>query len=189
MNSKGFDRDDTGFDRAKIVELLTELGRRLSAKGVAGRLYVVGGAAMALEFDTRRTTRDIGAIFDPPTSIADEAPSMAADLGLPTGWLRGAAQAFIPLPDEDPVSFDVEGLQVAVSSPANLLAMKMAAGRPQDIADLVVLFRHLKIKSPERAVAMAERIYGSDSVVLSEPRESLLLLAESVLARARRQDE
>jgi hypothetical protein len=35
-----------GFDRAKIVELLTELGRRLSAKGVAGRLYVVGGAAM-----------------------------------------------------------------------------------------------------------------------------------------------
>jgi len=189
MNSTGFDRDDTGFDHDKIVELLTELGRRLSAKGVAGRLYVVEGAAMALEFDTRRSTRDIDAIFHPPTSIADEAASMAADLGLPLGWLSAAAQAFIPLPDEDPVSFDVEGLQVAVSSPANLLAMKMAAGRPQDITDLVVLFRHLKIKSPEQAVDMAERIYGSDSVVLSEPRESLLLLAESVLARARRQDE
>jgi len=186
--SQGFDRTDTGFDRAKIVELLTELGRRLSAKGVAGRLYVVGGAAMALEFDTRRTTRDIDAIFHPPTSVADEAASMAADLGLPLGWLSAAAQAFIPLPDEDPVSFDVEGLQVAVSSPANLLAMKMAAGRPQDVPDLVVLFRHLKIKSSEQAVDMAERMYG-DSVVLSEPRESLLLLAESVLARARRHDE
>ena len=114
---------------------------------------------------------------------------MAADLGLPLGWLSAASQAFIPLPDEDPVSFDVEGLQVAVSSPANLLAMKMAAGRPQDITDLVVLFRHLKIKSPEQAVDMAERMYGGDSVVLSEPRESLLLLAESVLARARRQGE
>ncbi len=45
----------TGFDRDKIIELLTELGRRLSAKGIAGRLYIVGGAAMALEFDTRRT--------------------------------------------------------------------------------------------------------------------------------------
>jgi len=55
MNSTGFDRDDTGFDHDKIVELLTELGRRLSAKGVAGRLYVVEGAAMALEFDTRRS--------------------------------------------------------------------------------------------------------------------------------------
>src|SRR5665811_1043676 len=144
MNTKGFDRN-------KIIELLTELGRRLSAKGVAGRLYVVGGAAMALEFDTRRATRDIDAIFHPPTSIADEAASMAADLGLPPGWLSAAAQAFIPLPDEDQVSFDVEGLQIAVSSPANLLAMKMAAGRPQDITDLVVLFLSLiHISEPTR---------------------------------------
>lgn len=175
----------TGFDRDKIIELLTELGRRLSAKGVAGRLYVVGGAAMALEFDTRPTTRTIDAVFHPPTTVADEAASMATDLGLPQGWLSAAAQAFIPLPDEDPVSLDVEGLQVAISSPANLLAMKMAAGRPQDLADLVVLFRHLKIRSPEQAVDMAERMYGADSIVLSEPRESLLLLAESVLARVR----
>jgi hypothetical protein len=175
----------TGFDRDKIIELITELGRRLSAKGVAGRLYIVGGAAMALEFDTRRTTRDIGAIFHPPTTVADEAASMAAELGLPPGWLSAATQTFIPLPDQDPVSLDVEGLQVAISSPANLLAMKMAAGRPQDITDLVVLFRHLKIRSPEQAVDIAERMYGDDSVVLSEPRESLLLLAESVLAKVR----
>ncbi|MHB1472931.1 MAG: hypothetical protein ACYCV4_04770 [Dermatophilaceae bacterium] len=63
--------------------------------------------------------------------------------------------------------------------------MKMAAGRPQDITDLVVLFRHLKIRSPQQAVDLAERMYGGDLVVLSEPRESLLLLAESVLARVR----
>jgi len=173
----------TGFDRDKIIELLTELGRRLSARGVAGRLYVVGGAAMALEFDTRRTTRDIDAVLDPPTTIADEAASMATDLALPPGWLSSAAQAFIPLPDDDPVSLDVEGLQIATSSPANLLAMKMAAGRPQDITDLVVLFRHLKIRTPQQAVDIAQRMYGADSVALSEPRESLLLLAEAVLAR------
>ncbi|MHB8300390.1 MAG: hypothetical protein ACYDDW_17935 [Dermatophilaceae bacterium] len=63
--------------------------------------------------------------------------------------------------------------------------MKMAAGRPQDITDLVVLFRHLKIRSPQQAVDLAERMYGGDLVVLSEPRESLLLLAEAVLARVR----
>lgn len=117
--------------------------------------------------------------------MADEAASMATELGLPEAWLSSAATAFIPLPDEDPVSLDVEGLQVAVSSAANLLAMKMAAGRPQDLTDLVVLFRHLKIRSPERAVDIAERMYGDDSVVLSESRESLLLLAEAVLARVR----
>jgi Nucleotidyltransferase of unknown function (DUF6036) len=175
----------TGFDRPRIIELLTELGRRLSAKGVAGRLYIVGGAAMALEFDTRRSTRDIDPVLHPPTTVADEAASMATELGLPVAWLSTATTPFIPLPDEDPVSLDVEGLQVAVSSAANLLAMKMAAGRPQDLTDLVVLFRHLKIRSPEQAVDIAERMYGDDSVVLSEPRESLLLLTKSVLARGR----
>jgi Nucleotidyltransferase of unknown function (DUF6036) len=178
-------RAGSGFDRDMIIELLTELGRRLSAKGVVGRLYVVGGAAMALEFDTRRTTRDIDAVFHPPTTIAQEAAAMAQDLGLPSGWLSEAARPFIPEPDEHPVSFDVEGLQVAVSSPQNLLAMKMAAGRPQDLSDLVTLFRHLKIKTPEQAVDIAQQMYGEDSVVLSEPRDSLLLLAESVLIRVR----
>jgi hypothetical protein len=106
-------------------------------------------------------------------------------MGRPTGWLSAAAHAFIPGPDENPVSLDIVGLQVAVSSPQNLLAMKMAAGRPQDISDLVTLSRHLKIKSPEQAVDIAERMYGESSAVLSEPRESLLLLAESVLSRVR----
>ena len=174
-----------GFDREKIIELLTELGRRLSAKGVVGHLYIVGGAAMALEFDTRRTTRDIDAVFHPPTMIAEEAAAMAQDLGLPSGWLSATARAFIPGPDDNPVPLDVEGLQVAISSAQNLLAMKMAAGRPQDLSDLVTLFRHLEIKRPEQAVDMAERMYGAGSALLSEPRESLLLLAEAVLARVR----
>jgi len=43
----------------------------------------------------------------------------------------------------------------------------------------------LKMRSPQQALNIAERMYGDDSVVLSEPRESLLLLAESVLARVR----
>ena len=174
-----------GFDRDKIIELLTELGRRLSAEGVVGHLYIVGGAAMALEFDTRRTTRDIDALFDPPTSVAKVAAAMAEELGIPVGWLSDAARPFIPGPDDNPVSLDIEGLQVAVSSPQNLLAMKLAAGRPQDLGDLAVLFRQLSIKTPEQAVDIAVRMYGEGSVVLSEPRESLLLLAESVLLRVR----
>jgi hypothetical protein len=172
-----------GFDRDKIIELLTELGRRLSAEGVLGQLYIVGGAAIALEFDTRRTTRDIDALFHPPTTIAQVAAAMAQELGLPVGWLSDAARPFIPGPDDNPVSLDIEGLQIAVSSPQNLLAMKLAAGRPQDLSDLAVLFRHLNIRTPKQAVDIAQRMYGEDSVVLSEPRESLLLLAESVLSR------
>jgi len=149
----------TGFNRDTIIELLTELGR-LSAKGVAGRLYVVAGTAMALEFDTRRVTADIDAIFHPPTTVADEAASMTTDLALSTGWLSSAAQAFIPLPDADPVSLGVEGLQIALCSPANLLAMKMAAERPHDITDLGCPVRAPEDQEPAAGLDMAERIYG-----------------------------
>jgi hypothetical protein len=63
--------------------------------------------------------------------------------------------------------------------------MKLAAGRPQDLSDLAVLFVHLKIKTAEQAVDIAQKMYGEASVVLSEPRAALLLLAESVLSRVR----
>lgn len=46
-----------------------------------------------------------------------------------------------------------------------------------------MLFRQLNIKTPKQAVDIAVRMYGGGSVVLSEPREPLLLLAESVLSR------
>jgi len=38
------------------------------------------------------------------------------------------------------------------------LAMQMAAGRPQDVSDLVTLFRHLKIRSAEQAGTFGNRI-------------------------------
>ena len=43
----------------EIRRLLVELGSRLAARSIEGELYVVGGAAIALAFDERRSTRDI----------------------------------------------------------------------------------------------------------------------------------
>lgn len=42
-----------------IRELLIELSRRLRARGAAADIYLVGGAAIAMEFDSRRSTTDI----------------------------------------------------------------------------------------------------------------------------------
>lgn len=44
--------------RARIVALLTELGRRLDRQGVHAEIYVVGGGAMALAYNRERVTRD-----------------------------------------------------------------------------------------------------------------------------------
>ncbi|GGC00878.1 DUF6036 family nucleotidyltransferase [Cellulomonas carbonis] len=167
--------------REEILGLLTELGARLSARGVAATVYVVGGAAMALEFDTRRSTRDIDAVLRPEATVAEEARRMAGDLGLSPGWLSSAATAFVPGGDDDPVPVDVPGLAVAAASPRHLLAMKLAAGRPQDLADLRVLFRHLGIRGAREAADMAFDVYGEHSSVLGESREDIELLAQAVL--------
>ena len=41
----------------------------LEAEGVHGDLFLVGGAAMALAYSTRRATRDLDAIFEPKQVI------------------------------------------------------------------------------------------------------------------------
>lgn len=53
--------EDPLLDRAAIEVAFRRLGDRLAAKGVVADLYVFGGAAMALAYDARRSTRDIDA--------------------------------------------------------------------------------------------------------------------------------
>lgn len=57
------------LDRASILTALRALGERLHDGGIVADLYVVGGAAMAMAFDARRSTRDIDAVFVPKTAV------------------------------------------------------------------------------------------------------------------------
>jgi hypothetical protein len=54
---------DPLLDRAAIEDAFRRLGDRLARRGVVADLYVFGGAAMALAYDARRSTRDIDAVF------------------------------------------------------------------------------------------------------------------------------
>jgi hypothetical protein len=171
------------LSRADIVELFTELGARLHARGVHGDVYLVGGAAIALQLDTRRSTRDVDAVFAPPGDVREVAGEIAAERGLPTGWLNSSAAAFLPERERvGPVLLDVPGLSVAVAPAEHLLAMKLAAGRPgRDLDDIATLLDHLGIDDPADAARLARRMYGEESVVLSDPDESYALLAEDAL--------
>lgn len=171
---------------AEITGLLTELGARLEAKGVQGSVYIVGGAAMAMELDTRRVTADIDAIFQPEVSVAAETEAMATERGLPPTWLNSSATAWVPGPgsDTEAVLFDVPGLSVAVASPRHLLAMKMAAFRPADRGDLELLFTELDITTPQRAADLVEAVYGEHHAL--PDRAELELSARAVLEGMRR---
>jgi hypothetical protein len=174
------------LDVEEIRELLAELGRRLHDQGVEATIYIVGGAAIALEMDARRVTVDVDAIFHPETTVAEVAAAIAAERGLRADWLNRSARAYIPGGDDRAVLLDIPGLSVALASPEHLLAMKMAAFRPTDVPDLELLFRELEISTADQAANIALAVYGEESVVLPN-RDELILSAQAVLNRLGRQ--
>ena len=120
------------MNRDELGTALRALGVELQRRGVQGDLYVVGGAAMALAYDTRRSTRDIDAIFEPKLVIYEAAARVADELGLPADWLNDGVKGFLVGADpyEAPV-LEFPGVRVQMASPQMLLALKVNAAMPE----------------------------------------------------------
>ncbi len=150
------------MNREEIVDALTALAAELDGRGVSAEMYVVGGAAMALAFDERRSTRDIDAVFEPKAVVYEAAVDVGERLGLPSGWLNDAVKGF--LEGDDPAAapiLDLPGLRCLAASPRTLLALKVLAHRVgEDEADVRVLAEHLGISSADEVLAIAEETYG-----------------------------
>lgn len=145
----------------EIIEALTALGERLHERGVTGELYMVGGAAIALAFDERRTTRDIDAVFEPKLIIYEAAAEVADRLGLPVGWLNDAVKGFlVPDPQASPV-LEVVGLRCLAASPRILLALKVLAHRVgEDEDDVRLLAGELGLEDSDQVLAIATDVFG-----------------------------
>lgn len=158
--------DEPLLDADRVRELLTDLGARLHTRGIEARLFLVGGAAMALAFSRRRVTRDLDAVFEPKREIYDEAAAMADVHGLPADWLNDAVKGLLPdkvAPVEGTASFSALGIHVGVASAEYLFAMKAAAARQEaDGDDLRLLAAELKITDVAQALNLVERFYRPD---------------------------
>jgi hypothetical protein len=173
------------FDASAVRKLLDELARRLAERGVRGSIRVAGGAAMLLRFPEDpdvRVTHDVDALIEPSDQVAEVADELAIERGLPSGWLNSAGAGWFRVaaePSDAPVA-------IVVASERELIAMKLAAGRDKDLADLVILVRHLNITDPDELVRIAYDVYGEDSVELPDGRDSYRWYAESVIQEAAR---
>ena len=74
------------LDREAIEEAFRRL-EQLAKRGVVADIYVFGGAAMTLAYDSRRATRDVDALFKPHGIVLEEPQAVGAELGLPKWWL------------------------------------------------------------------------------------------------------
>lgn len=150
------------LSRQDLLGLLDEVAAALDARGVRGHVFVVGGAAMALAWDSRRTTRDLDAVFVPADVVRAVAVVVARRHGLPDDWLNDGVKGFLPGDDPDATTLmDTPGLAVTIGSPRYLFATKVMASRVErDAHDLVALYRLSGYESVDEALDDAARRYG-----------------------------
>ena len=134
----------------------------------------MGGAAIALCFNGRRTTRDLDAVFAPTTAVRQAAAAVAGREGLGPEWLNDAVKGFLPGPDPAAVRyFEAPGLLVDVASPQYLLAMKLFSSRVEvDADDIALLYRELGFRSVEEGLQLVEQSYPGRPIA---PRVRFLL--------------
>ena len=150
------------MDREGIIEALTALGALLDERGIQGEMYLVGGAAIALAYDARRSTRDVDAVFEPKLEIYEAAAEVGPRLDLPAGWLNDAVKGFLSGddPEASPV-LDMPGLRCLAASPRILLALKVLAHRVgEDEDDVRLLAAELSLSSAGEVLSLAEEVFG-----------------------------
>jgi hypothetical protein len=67
-------------------------------RGVRDDLFVVGGAAMALAYGARHSTRNLDGVFEPKTVVYEVANDVGRAHGLRPGWLDDAVKGSYPAP-------------------------------------------------------------------------------------------
>lgn len=155
------------MDRRELTAALEDLADLLQARRTTARIYIVGGAAMAMAYDSDRFTHDIdGVILDSHTVVTRAVHEVARRRGLPTYWLNEQASSYLPRGQDRRglVVFDHPALRVTAASPERLLAMKVMAGRPADIPDIRLLVEILGRTTPEETLETVASIYPDEPV-------------------------
>lgn len=162
------------LDRDAIEALLRDLAQRLEARGVQGRLFVVGGAAMALAYGRGRATQDVDGVFEPKEVVYEAARELAQERGLAPDWLNDGVKGYLIGADPDASThLDEPGLRVEVASPRYLFVLKALAARvDRDAGDLVTLFRLCGFEDVDDALDHVARHAPS---ALLQPKTEFLL--------------
>lgn len=123
-------------------------------------MFVVGGAAIALAYNSRRVTRDVDAIFEPKGKVYDAAARVGERHGVGPDWLNDGAKGYMHGPDaQRRVAFESSALRVGVGSARYLLAMKLLASRPEDAQDIKMLCAACGITRADQALKVVEDAY------------------------------
>jgi len=151
---------------AEILELLDDLGERLSKAGESASVYIAGGAAMSIAFSARESTQDIDAVVTTWSVLKKHVDAIAEDRGLSPKWLNSSFQGYLPnqRTDSKAQTSITGGLTYSVASAEFLLAMKIHAFRPKDMTDIAFLIAKLDMRDADDIALLTTELYGEDVV-------------------------
>jgi hypothetical protein len=158
---------DVLLSRTELEAAFGALAERLSRRGVAGTVFIFGGAAMVLAFDARAATRDVDAVFEPHGAIIDEVRAVAQERGLPRYWLNEQASSYLASTYRDSATpvWQHPNLRVLAVAPRQLLAMKaIASRRYADLDDIRFLAAYLGITDVTGVAEVVEEVFPGEAL-------------------------
>ena len=153
------------MDKEQILNLLHELGDELAEEQSYATINVCGGAAMAIAYNSQKTSDDIDAVlvdFDDRNKFTECIMKIAMRHNLPKNWLNEDIKIFVnSLREFSYIDFGKLGtLSIRIASEEQLLAMKLFAARRKDLADAIILCKSLKIETKEGLTAVLEKYFS-----------------------------
>ncbi|SRR2546426_4389405 len=154
----------------EIEHYLAELGAALQSQGITKpvRLLPIGGAYMMLLANAPRTTDDVdifwmeeGEDFQKARqALRDGVQAIASKYALPPNWLNYLTQMLIYdkiIMPRGNLWKRFEPLQVYAPPKEYILALKILAGRDQDLADCRILLPQTRIRTRQEAQRVLDR--------------------------------
>lgn len=156
-----------------IRDAFDDLAQRLDARGVIARIYVAGGAAMALLYDELRLTRDVDASISVGYGeVMRAAHEIARERGWPSTWINEQATMYMP-PERDrrgAIAFERPSLSVVAASAEHMIAMKARSARRTDESDLRRLLIQQGIDSLKDITEIVARVFPGEELGLRQLR-------------------
>ena len=154
------------MDKNILNIALNKLNDKLALENIYGEMTMYGGAVMCLALESRESTQDLDAVFEPDSVIKRLAGEIQIELGLPDNWLNDAVGKFVTSKEKD-LFIEFSNLIVYNAPPKYMLAMKLNVSRTgvsRDISDIIALLKILNIADVDSAAEAVSK-YFTDGVL------------------------
>ena len=152
------------LSKKDIVKYLKLINEELVKAEETAEIVLLGGCAMVLMYDARKSTKDIDAIFNNKSKMRECVKMIAKNNNLNDDWLNDAAKSFITPKMKTVEVTKFSNLKIKVFDLESLLVLKLISARAltNDFSDSLILLENSSIKNIEELYELVEKYAPED---------------------------